>query len=270
MGEAPPATIYRVVDQENQGWHPMGGAGELILYAADYGFERDLADRPFDQLVTDRGPLRPVEPITTEDWAELDRLFTLAGRRTVTTLAAALETVFHRIREDAGPDRPGKWLAPGGGYDTYQAARRAMLAGREGSWESEALITVMLFGNELNLPDIKGRRHADVDERRAAGPSKRVHREAHAAMAAMFHRWVTDPARYTEVAETLAAVVSTYADEHGEVIPGHATNADPVPHTGWAVVADQWLQPGGLAQQAFSDCYRLLYSTSDHFNYRLI
>jgi hypothetical protein len=35
---------------------------------------------------------------------------------------------------------------------------------------------------------------------------------------------------------------------------------------GWATVADQWLQPGGMAQHDFSVCYRLLYSLSEHFN----
>lgn len=69
----------------------------------------------------------------------------------------------------------------------------------------------------------------------------------------LFRRWVTDPACYTEVAETLAAVVCGYCgDTHGS--------------DGWAAVADQWLQPGGLARAGFSLCYRLFYSLTAHFD----
>ena len=44
---------------------------------------------------------------------------------------------------------------------------------------------------------------------------------------------MTDPTRFTEVAETLAWMVSSYAEEHG----------------GWKAIADQWLQPGGLDKE---------------------
>jgi hypothetical protein len=235
---------YRVVDAHNQGWHPSGTRDD-IKYAADYGFERDLEDRSWDELVATRSPLRPVEPITDEDEAELQRLFGDAGRKTITTLAAALETVFHGLRESRGGlSNP----------DSYAWARRTLMAGREGSWESELLIEVVLFGNELNLAKPgKGRNAFDVDALRAAGPSKRVDVDVHRAMVAIFHRWVSDPDRYTEVAETLASVVSRYCDD----------TAGP---TGWRAVADQWLQPGGLAQRDFSTCYRLFYSLSEHYD----
>jgi hypothetical protein len=212
-----PDSVYRVVDRENQGWHPCGDA-----YAADFGFQRDLADRPYPELATDRSPLRPVENVTEADVAELRRLFSVAGRKAVTTLAAALAAVHHRLSSER---------AAAGHHDSWEFARRTLIAGREGSWESQVLIDVALFGGELT--------------------PKRVHGVAQEAMAAMFWRWVTGPGRYTETAETLAVVVSSYCDQR---------------EAGWKAVADQWLQPGGLAQADFSTCYRLLYSHSEHFD----
>ena len=244
MGEMNPRP-YRVVDASNQGWHPVGGAAGEARYAADYGFQRDLADRTWDELVGTRAPLRPVEPITDEDVAELRHLFRQAGRKTITTLAAALETAFHEIREMRRTVRDD---------DSYAWTKRTLMAGREGSWESELLMEVVLFGNELNLAKPgKGQHAYDVAARRKAGPSKRVDATVRDAMADMFLRWVTDPGRYTELAETLAFVVSSYCDDKA--------GAD-----GWRTVADQWLMPGSLARDSFSICYRLFYSLSEHPN----
>jgi hypothetical protein len=61
----------------------------------------------------------------------------------------------------------------------------------------------------------------------------------------VIYRWTTDQQRYTEVAETLAFVVSSYADGT---------------ERGWAAVADQWLQPGGLDQEGTYVTYSLLCS----------
>ena len=115
----------------------------------------------------------------------------------------------------------------------------------------------MFFGNELNLAKPKKGAELDVEGRRRAGPSNRVDIAARDTLAAVFRRWVTDPLRDTEVAETRAAVVSEHCDA--------TAGAD-----GWTAVADQWLQPGGLARDDFSICYRLLYSLSQHFDTDLI
>jgi hypothetical protein len=221
----PPDPVYRVVDRENQGWHPVGRAGSTA-YAADFGSQRDLPDVPYAELFAARAPLRPVENVTPADVEQLRDLFTEAGRKTVTTLAAALGTVLRRLAEE----RSGA-----GHRDSWEYARRTLIAGREGSWESQVLTDVALFGKEL--------------------APKRVHPAVQERMAAMFWRWVTGPGRYTEVAETLASVVSSYCDQQ---------------ETGWKAVADQWLQPGGLAQADFSTCYRLLYSHSEHFDTEVI
>lgn len=241
---------YRVVDRQNQGW--LGGPDPETgsRYTADYGWKRELPDRTYSGLIASRGPLRPVLPITDTDSAHLRELFTAAGRRTVTTLAAALEQVFHLLRVS-------KEGATGGtGWDY---ARLTMTAGREGSWESEALIQLILFGNGLNLakPSRASGLRDDIAARRAAGPSKRVDPDVRAELAEVFTRWVTGPARYTEVAETLAGEVSRYCDD----------TAGP---DGWRMVADQWLQSGGLAVTDFRNCYHLLYSQSQHLDPNLL
>lgn len=220
MPDRDPAAPYRVVDRENQGWYLAGQPGGGALYTASYGFQRDLLPRTYEGLAATRGPLRPVEAVTDADIAELERLFTAAGRKTVTTLAASLAAVYYRAIGLGGPDDQAR-------------ARRGLIAGREGSWESEVLIHVMWFGSEL-----------------AAEGSKRIHPAAGDAMTEVLWRWVASPDRYTEVAETLASIVSRYCDEHG----------------GWRAVADQWLQPGGLARADFANCYRLFYSQSANFD----
>lgn len=251
MSEQTTTWPSRVVDRENQGWYLTQDAGRNLIYSAGYR-RQGLPERYRDELAATRGPLRPVLPITDADYAEMRRLFTQAGRKTIATLAAAVETVFHQLRESRG--------GLGSAHDSFEYAMRTMKAGREGSWEAEALDAVMWFGNELNLapaPGKKIRNTWDNDARRAAGPGRRVDAAVRDELAAMLTRWVTGPERYTEVAETLAAVVSRYADETAD-------------RDGWRAVADQWLQPGGLAHGTFVACYRLLYSLSEHFNPDLI
>jgi hypothetical protein len=254
--DAPARPRYhrRYVDSQNQGWHPTGADGDAVLYAADYGhppppgaatrYQRDLPPRGLDELAATRGPLRPVEPITDADRALLVSTFQKAGRKTITTLAAALEQLFHEIREAHG----------GLQADTsYDFARRTLTAGREGSWESALLHDIVLFGNELNLAKPTRALPAfNVTARRAAGPVQRVDPAAREVLVGVLRRWVTDPERYTELAETLAVVVSDYCDD----------TAGP---SGWRIVADQWLQPGALAHDHYSRCHGLFYSVSAHF-----
>lgn len=127
---------------------------------------------------------------------------------------------------------------------------RTIKAGRAGSWESELLTEVMLFGNDLNLSRKASK--SDVTAKRAAGPSHRVNSDARDQMAAIITRWVTAPDRYTEVAETLASIASGYADQHG---PG-----------GWRAIADQWLQSPTFGGSGLRACYRLFYSRSEHYH----
>ncbi|WP_018807350.1 hypothetical protein [Salinispora arenicola] len=227
---------YRLVTQDGDSWMRMTDG---------YTDRTQQLTRSLEQLRAEY-TLRPVLPVTEQDVQTLRDAFTHAGRKTVTSLAAALELVFHDLRESRGGLH-----AP----DSYRYADQTMIAGRPGSWESAVLKKVMLFGNGLNLVRLKG--NPTVEQMRAAGPHTRVDRQTRQTLAEVIHRWVTDPRRYTEVAETLAAVVSHYADEH--------YGAD-----GWAKIADQWLQPGSLATHDFLACYQLLYDRSEHLNTQLL
>jgi hypothetical protein len=235
----------RVVDGHHQGWRWVDGE----IYEADYGFMRDLPNQTLDELRRHRGPVRPVKPVTAADKARLAEIFGVAGRKTVTTLAAALEEVWHRSRE-----HHGGLHNPAASSD---AATRALTAGREGSWESQALRHLVTFGNGLNLAPAKRGQDNSVTALRQAGPSKRVDRAAKQAAVEVLTTWITDPNRYTEVAETLALSVSQFADHIG---------AD-----GWKAIADQWLQPtSSLSRDDFTACYRLLYSQSRYFDPTLL
>lgn len=236
---------YRVVDSHNQGWHREGGP-EGLYRGFDPTTTKLLEHRTYDDIVRDFGPVRPVLGVLAEDREQLRGALETAGRKAIGSLASALEQVNSELRARAS--EPGDKYHSSG----YHYASRALTAGRPGSWESERLQSVWIFGNGLNLwPRKDGK---DPDEMRATGPNpKRVHVEARDEMAAVLRRWVDSSDRYTEVAEHLAAIVSNYADEaHGP--------------DGWAKVADQWLQPGGLAHEDIAACYGLLYSQSEHFN----
>lgn len=217
---------YRVVDAENQGWHPTAKEtpDEPAFYRADYGFQREgLGDvRILDELEAERGPLRRVMPITGEDGQLLRHALAAAGRKAVYTVAVAVQRAFNELRE-----RHGGLPAL---TDSYQGARTHLLAGREDSSESEALMDLVLWADRRKV--------------------KRIYEPSRQAITEMIVRWTTDPERFTEVAETLAHVVSSYADEQG----------------GWGAVADQWLQPGALDTEGVHVTYKLLYSRSDEFD----
>lgn len=215
---------YRVVDREQQGWHRVGADREA-RYAADYGWRRELPNRPsYEQLERGRGPLRPIAPITEADSATLRAALRAAGRKAATTLAAALADLYRARRDAYAGDEHDA------GPAAHEHARRALVAGREGSWESEALIALMVFGSGLK--------------------ASRVHAGSRQVIAELLTRWATDPERYTELTETLAGEFSAVADEAG----------------GWAAVADQWLQSRSLAADDAAAAYRYLMSASAHFD----
>ena len=85
--------------------------------------------------------------------------------------------------EDGGLARP---------HESMEISKRQLLAGRPGSWESQRLTDMALWVGH--------------------GKPSRIHESTAAGIDAILYRWATDPARLTEIAETLAAVVSEYAD----------------------------------------------------------
>ncbi|WP_370964772.1 hypothetical protein [Amycolatopsis sp. cg9] len=103
------------------------------------------------------GGSRPVVPPRPEDVDELQAAFAAAGRKMVTSLASAPEQVFHEARER---DRTG---------DSWDYAKRTFTAGRPGSWEAEGLISIVVFGNGMNLWPYKG--YTEPEKMRATGPN---------------------------------------------------------------------------------------------------
>lgn len=179
---------YRVVDSTGQGWHRTNPG-----YAADYGFRRGLEDSlSYQQLLEQRGPLRPVVPVPDADAKEMAQLLQEAGQKAAASVLAALHRVVLR--------HPGK---PGGPHP--------MRAGREGSWESEVMVSLAWHIG------------CDLDEK-----PKRLEEATVAGMARIVESWITRPDTYTEVAENLAWLFGRHADQVG----------------GWPAVADRWLQPG--------------------------
>lgn len=228
----------RVVDRDNRGWFLTADADGRSVYIEMPGGTTFT----YTDLAEAHGPIRPVVPLTNVDADALRELLARAGRKAITTLAAALELVHHRLRESHGG------LARYAESDAY--ARTTLVAGRPGSWESALIHEVVLFGNGLNLVDTPA---GDVVQRRAHGPHRRVDAAVRDDLAAILERWVTDPDGYTEVAENLSGLVSGFADEQ--------FGAD-----GWTCIADQWLNPGAALHNTETDMlYRLFYSHSQHY-----
>lgn len=236
-------TIDRIVDARNQGW--------FLRTDGCYQPDPALPGHPavtLDGVRRLHGPVRPVLPVDDDDVSALTDLYTRCGRKAIATLTAAVEAVFHQLREQrGGTTRPN--LA-------YQYAKAALTAGDASSWESETLLHIAMYGTELNLLPLKRGGDPSAAARRAAGPVPRVDRDGRDAIAEILYRWVTDPRRYTEVASTLAFTVAWHADQQ-------------LGATGWNRIADQWLRPTTRSQPDRGACYRLFYSQSKHYNNHL-
>jgi len=185
-----PKPPSRVVDARFQGWY-LSGDGQ---YHADFGGSRGLEPRTLDELTETRGPLREVVPRSEASAAEAEAALKVAGRLAAGSLLVALARVALRISA-----RPG------------QPATGSLLAGREGSWET-ADMNSLIWNLGIDLADDPGRFHADAVER----------------LAAVVEGWIGGET-YNEVAETLSGIFADVADDLG----------------GWPAVADDPLQPGG-------------------------
>jgi hypothetical protein len=238
----------RVVDRHNYGWYRASDGRGGSVYCFDY----HTRIPNYTTLVAARGPVRPVLPVEPDHVAELDRLLALAGRRAITSIAAAFESVFSSLR-DAATELDDCALLEGDDemnhHASFEFALRTLKAGRPGSWESALIAEVVFAGRDLQVDhDLSkvGRRTA----RRTGDISRRVHRKARDQIAAIITGWVTNPERYTEVAETLACIVSRHADQYGL--------------EGWRMIADRRLERPAF--EGFGACYRLFYSRSEHYN----
>ncbi|MFF5638173.1 hypothetical protein [Streptomyces sp. NPDC012825] len=184
---------YRVVDRDFQGWHERGDG----LYAADAGWRRNLEERSYQALVETRGPVRPVDVAAAEECAAIEAALAGAGRKAAASVLVALyRLVLAEAQQGSGERRQG-------------GARYRIMAGREGSWESEVMVRLAWgIGAEL------------------AEKSKRYDETAVEEIVRVVTGWVTGPDRYVEVAATLVGGFSTVAGRTG----------------GWETVADRYLQ----------------------------
>lgn len=241
--------LYRFVDTLNRGWLVANedGTEYRCFDPSALGDDRMLTWSRAD-IEREAGPIRPVEPYTDQDYNQMVTAFDQAGRKLIGSVASALEQVHSEARDRAGN---GSWRNDTSKTANY--AQRALIAGRPGSWESNVIMEVVWFGNELNLHPHK--QSLSVEHMRSTGPNpKRVDLEARDAIADVLRSWTNSPDRYVEVAENLAGLVSIFADEH------HGED-------GWKKIADQWLQPDArLRSDGFGPCYTLLYSVSAHFD----
>ncbi|MFE0777598.1 hypothetical protein [Streptomyces sp. NPDC058861] len=194
IGDPDPAERpYRFVDRDFQGWYGRGDG----LYAADAGWRRNLTERSYDALVQTRGPVRPVDVATAEECAVIEAALAGAGRKAAASVLVALyRLVLAEAQRGNGEGRQG-------------GARYRIMAGREGSWESEVMVRLAW----------------DVGAELAEKP-KRYDETAVEEIVRVVTGWVTGPDRYVEVAATLAGEFSAVADRAG----------------GWETVADQYLQ----------------------------
>ncbi|MFJ5121863.1 hypothetical protein [Kitasatospora sp. NPDC088548] len=196
--EPPGGWPYRLVDAQWQGWLTAGNG----LYRASYSFKREGLEQPwpYARIVAERGPVRPVNhEIEGDDSAErLAALWEQAGRKAVASTLVALYRAEQRLPR----------LVFGGPHP--------LTSGREGSWESERLLSLAWeIGEELSE---KPRRY---DEAVAEG------------IADIVEGWVRHPESYTEVADHLSVLFGRHADRAG----------------GWKAVADQQFQPGARVGQ---------------------
>jgi hypothetical protein len=180
--QEPETLPYRVVDNLNRGWHPVGN-GE---YMVDYGGVRPgrPADPlPYRELEAQHGPVRPVVPPATSDTEELREALAGAGVKAAASVLVALYRTAVKFSRASSP----------GGLEGG-----SLRAGREGSWESAVLYSLAwTLGG-------------DLDEK-----PKRFDEECVRPVINVLERWTLNPERYVEVAENLAFSFGQVADELG-------------------------------------------------------
>lgn len=227
---------YRLVDVHGQGWIHVGEG----RFQPDYGFQRGLETMPYQWVVDERGPVRPVIPVPAADADAIVAALRAAGRKAVATTVHALLAV-----DRATADRP--------------APDSLMMAGREGSWESVRM--VQITGEAFGISD------------------KRVDPDAKATLVEVLTRWVTAEDYYVEVAENLAGLFARAAElAYRDAVTRCRTEIEQAatetqrrralrelgvllaPVGRWRVVADQHLMPGALGAVAAREIYYLLMS----------
>lgn len=218
--EEPPP--YRFVDRLNRGWH-IASSEQPVRYAIDWaGLRPGRPEDPLtrEELEAEHGPLRPVVSGDPSDDLVLRGALADAGTKAAGSVLVALWRLALEYRRNSSP----------GGYEGG-----SLVAGREGSWESE-----MLYRLAWTIG-------GDLDEK-----PKRYSEECVTSVMAVLREWTQHPKRYVEVAENLAGEFSRVADELG----------------GWSEVADAPFQPstkvGRHPLDTIEAVYNYLMSRSSH------
>ncbi|MEU7228871.1 hypothetical protein [Streptomyces chrestomyceticus] len=188
---------YRFVDRLHRGWH-IASAEEPVRYAIDWaGLRPGRPEEPLtlEELEAEHGPLRPVGSSDPGDDLVLRGALADAGVKAAGSVLVALFRLAVEYSRNSSPR----------GYEGG-----SLVAGREGSWESEALYRLAwTIGGDL---DDKPKRYSE---------------ECVTSVISVLREWTQNPKRYVEVAENLAYEFSKVADEQG----------------GWSKVADKPFQP---------------------------
>lgn len=163
--ENPP---YRVADRAGEGWLRNGPNETYTTYP-----NRSLGELTYEQLAADRGPLRPVGAMSTEDSNKLALALFQAGKKGVATLLVALNRTAQMLIADGG--------------DTA-----VFTSGRPGSWEAADLRRALRLGE-------------DIDD-------SRVDPEALETALSLLLKWITGPVQ-PELADGLAGILGDAAKQ---------------------------------------------------------
>ncbi|MGF0320747.1 hypothetical protein [Nocardia fluminea] len=177
--------------------------------------------------------VRPAAPeYLPSESDSLRAAFDAIGRRAVGTLACAVDEVYH---EACHCHRP---------WDFAYAERTLTGADDPSVWDPRALMWLRYTGAWLNR-----RPHPSDPPRPNAGPKpSRVDVDAREQFATVLRAW-TAPERGVPVAESLARIVSSYADEtHGP--------------DSWRRIADQWMPLVSTRPSWGPNCHRVLMARS--------
>ncbi|WP_428957915.1 hypothetical protein [Streptomyces sp. cg35] len=163
--EQPP--IYRVADRDGEGWVRNGPDDTFTTFP-----RRDLPPMPYAQLEAERGPLRPVVAMESEDSQALAQALAAAGKKGFATLLFSLNAAARALIAD------GRNAA-------------VFTSGRPGSWEADLFRSQILWEG------------ADIAPGRRDPAAEKV-------ADALIHKWITGPVQ-VELADSLASILGKAA-----------------------------------------------------------
>lgn len=166
--DTPPS---RVADRDGEGWLRNGPEDTYTTYP-----KMLLEPLTYEQLEAERGPLRPVVGMPTEEHAELVHALVQAKKKAVATLLVALNRTARKLVDSHG-------------------GVAALTAGRPGSWEAALLRGEIVWLGE-SIKD------------------SRTDPDALAKAESLLEKWTTGPVQ-VELADGLAGILGDVATQSG-------------------------------------------------------